>query len=41
MTPGTTQRATLMLVLVTFLWGFSFSLVKDWQDRAAGCPGRS
>lgn len=28
-----------MLVIVTFFWGLSFALVKDWQDRAGDCPG--
>src|SRR5262249_43832931 len=33
------RRATLMLVLSTVLWGWSFSLVKNWQQAAAACPG--
>lgn len=32
-------RATVMLVLTTFLWGLSFPLMKSWQDAAVGCPG--
>jgi drug/metabolite transporter (DMT)-like permease len=28
-----------MLVLATVLWGWSFSLVKNWQQAAADCPG--
>jgi drug/metabolite transporter (DMT)-like permease len=33
------RRATLMLVLATVLWGWSFTLVKNWQQAAADCPG--
>ncbi len=33
------RRATLMLVLVTLLWGLSFPLVRTWQDAAEGAPG--
>jgi drug/metabolite transporter (DMT)-like permease len=33
-------RATLMLVLVTLLWGLSFPLMKSWHDAARDtCPG--
>src|SRR5947209_8665168 len=32
-------RATGMLVVVTVLWGLSFSLMRDWQVRAESCPG--
>jgi drug/metabolite transporter (DMT)-like permease len=32
-------HATLMLVVVTLLWGLSFPLVKNWQEAAADCPG--
>ena len=28
-----------MLVLVTLLWGLSFSLMKNWHIAAASCPG--
>jgi drug/metabolite transporter (DMT)-like permease len=28
-----------MLVVVTFLWGLSFPLMKSWQEAAADCPG--
>jgi drug/metabolite transporter (DMT)-like permease len=42
--PGTiphrsSVRATGMLVLITFLWGLSFSLMKNWHIASAGCPG--
>jgi len=30
---------TLMLVLVTLLWGLSFPLMKTWQKAAVDCPG--
>lgn len=36
---GDSTRASLVLVVVTLLWGVSFPLVKDWQHAAAGCPG--
>src|SRR5262245_11870612 len=38
---SSTGRATVMLVVVTFLWGFSFPLVKNWMNaaRATNCPG--
>ncbi len=29
---------TLMLVLVTLLWGLSFPLMKTWQEAARDCP---
>jgi drug/metabolite transporter (DMT)-like permease len=32
-------KATGMLVLVTFLWGLSFSLMKNWHLASASCPG--
>jgi drug/metabolite transporter (DMT)-like permease len=32
-------KATGMLVLVTLLWGLSFSLMKNWHIAAASCPG--
>ncbi len=32
-------RATLVLILVTLLWGLSFPLVKSWQEEAVDCPG--
>jgi drug/metabolite transporter (DMT)-like permease len=32
-------RATLMLVVVTVVWGLSFSWLKEWQTAADGCPG--
>jgi drug/metabolite transporter (DMT)-like permease len=28
-----------MLIIVTLFWGLSFVLMKNWQDRAKGCPG--
>jgi drug/metabolite transporter (DMT)-like permease len=28
-----------MLILITSMWGFSFTLMKNWQDAAQGCPG--
>jgi drug/metabolite transporter (DMT)-like permease len=37
--PTSSPLATAMLVLVTFFWGLSSSLAKDWQDRVADCPG--
>jgi drug/metabolite transporter (DMT)-like permease len=41
--PSTARRGTLVpsliLVAVTLCWGMSFSLMKDWHDNAAGCPG--
>jgi drug/metabolite transporter (DMT)-like permease len=38
---GSGTHATVMLVVVTFLWGFSFPLVKNWMNAAEGtdCPG--
>jgi len=35
------RRATIMLVLVTLLWGWSFPLVKNWLTMASQtqCPG--
>ena len=32
-------RATVVLVLVTLMWGLSFPLVKLWLEAAEGCPG--
>jgi drug/metabolite transporter (DMT)-like permease len=37
--PRTGRKATWMLVLITSMWGFSFTLMKNWQDAAEGCPG--
>jgi drug/metabolite transporter (DMT)-like permease len=37
--PRTGRNATWMLVLITSMWGFSFTLMKNWQDAAEGCPG--
>jgi drug/metabolite transporter (DMT)-like permease len=34
-----TRHATLMLLAVTFVWGLSFSWLKDWQGAAGECPG--
>jgi drug/metabolite transporter (DMT)-like permease len=31
--------ATVMLTVVTVLWGFSFVLMKNWQESAKRCPG--
>src|SRR5439155_20974541 len=35
-----TRQATAMLLLVTFMWGLSFPLMKRWLVHAfaAGCP---
>jgi drug/metabolite transporter (DMT)-like permease len=33
------RAATLMLVVVTFIWGLSFSWLKDWQVASGDCPG--
>ena len=33
------RRASIILVVVTFFWGTSFSFTKHWQDMSAGCPG--
>jgi drug/metabolite transporter (DMT)-like permease len=33
------RTATLMLVLVTILWGVSFPLVKNWQEATKEFPG--
>ncbi len=33
------RRATLILIVVTLLWGLSFPLVRSWQDAASGAPG--
>jgi drug/metabolite transporter (DMT)-like permease len=33
------RTATLMLVLVTILWGVSFPLVKNWQNATSDFPG--
>jgi drug/metabolite transporter (DMT)-like permease len=30
---------SLVLVFVTFCWGMSFTLMKDWHDNAGDCPG--
>ncbi len=32
-------QAEAMLVLVTLLWGLSFTLMKDWQEASSACPG--
>ncbi len=32
------RHATLMLLLVTLVWGLSFSWLKDWQLAAGRCP---
>jgi drug/metabolite transporter (DMT)-like permease len=32
-------KATGMLVLITLLWGLSFSLMKNWHLASASCPG--
>lgn len=37
--PKADRRASIMLVLVTVLWGLSFPLMKDWQLAAIHCPG--
>jgi drug/metabolite transporter (DMT)-like permease len=37
--PRPDRKATWMLVLITSMWGFSFTLMKNWQDAAEGCPG--
>jgi drug/metabolite transporter (DMT)-like permease len=37
--PADQGRATLVLVFVTFVWGLSFSWLKDWQVTAGDCPG--
>src|ERR1700687_5850055 len=29
---------SFMLVVVTFLWGLSFPLMKNWQDASESCP---
>jgi len=34
-------RATVMLVLTTFVWGLSFPLMKRWLDASQDCPGGS
>jgi drug/metabolite transporter (DMT)-like permease len=38
---GSPVHATIMLFVVTFLWGFSFPLVKNWLNAAkdTDCPG--
>jgi drug/metabolite transporter (DMT)-like permease len=33
------RHATLMLVLVTLVWGVSFTWLKEWQVSAGECPG--
>ncbi|MGH9676674.1 MAG: hypothetical protein ACRD36_06190, partial [Candidatus Acidiferrum sp.] len=33
------RRATLMLVIVTALWGLSFPWMKSWQNAAKNGPG--
>ncbi|HEV2948840.1 MAG TPA: DMT family transporter [Gemmataceae bacterium] len=37
--PRPDRKATWMLVLITSMWGLSFTLMKNWQDAAEGCPG--
>jgi drug/metabolite transporter (DMT)-like permease len=37
--PRSARTATLMLVLVTILWGISFPLVKNWQKATPDFPG--
>src|SRR5262249_43872919 len=37
--PRPDRKATWMLILITSMWGFSFTLMKNWQDAAKGCPG--
>lgn len=42
--PGMDRRrshASLMMVVVTILWGLSFPLTKNWQNAAATCPAGS
>jgi drug/metabolite transporter (DMT)-like permease len=36
---SSSTKATGMLVVVTLLWGLSFSLMKNWHIAAASCPG--
>jgi drug/metabolite transporter (DMT)-like permease len=33
------SKATGMLVVITLLWGLSFSLMKNWHNASASCPG--
>jgi drug/metabolite transporter (DMT)-like permease len=37
--PAEEGRATLMLLVVTVIWGLSFSWLKDWQTGTGDCPG--
>jgi drug/metabolite transporter (DMT)-like permease len=37
--PADQEFATLMLLAVTFVWGLSFSWLKNWQVAAGECPG--
>jgi drug/metabolite transporter (DMT)-like permease len=37
--PPSARRATLLLVVVTLLWGMSFPLMKSWQNAAKDAPG--
>jgi drug/metabolite transporter (DMT)-like permease len=32
-------KATAMLVLITLLWGLSFTLMKNWHLASGSCPG--
>jgi drug/metabolite transporter (DMT)-like permease len=36
---GSAAHASVMLVIVTVLWGLSFPLMKNWLNAAQDCPG--